>query len=146
MTLFKKIFIFGFSSISIVFSQNEILKISFFELAEYAEQKSISFQQLKEELNREEFHRKQDLSWTNPALDYSQERINNETEHSITLNKQIEFPWVYVLRKKRRDAQLSAAQSNFILQKNQFITVVKSDYCKIKMMEIQVVVVIIEVM
>ena len=137
MTLIIRVFIYVFCILSSAFTQNELLRISFNEMVEMANKNSISIQQLKEEQKQSEYQVKKELSWTNPALDYSREIVNNESEHSITLTKQIEFPWIYSLRKQRVKNQLESIQLRSIDKKNQFYAAIKSKYCTLKLTEKQ---------
>lgn len=132
----KRSIVFGLLITSSVVSQNETVTLTFDELNKFAAQHSPSMQIIEKTYSLTNTDQKIDLQWANPDISYSQE-FATELEHYITLNKQIEVPWVYSERRKGWDAQLKSAEYKKDVQIRHLITELKSGYIEIKLLGLQ---------
>ncbi|MBN4081053.1 TolC family protein [Caldithrix abyssi] len=120
--------------ISSAVSQNETVTITFDELIEFATRHSPSMQIIEGTYGLTYKDQKIDLQWENPDFSYSQEFATEELEHYITLEKQIEVPWVYSERRRGWDAQLESAGYEKEAQIRRFISDLKSGYIELKLL------------
>ena len=129
----KRSILFGLLITSSAFSQNETVTLTFDELIEFATRHSPSVQIIERTYSLTNTDQKIDLQWANPNISYSQEFVA-ELEHYITLDKQIEVPWVYSERRRGWDAQLESAGYEKEAQIRRFISDLKSGYIELKLL------------
>ena len=138
MSFYNKRSIFlGLLMISTAVSQNETVSITFDELIEFAARQSPSIQILNRKYGLTKTEQNIDLQWANPDFNYSQEFSDKQLEHFLTLNKQIEMPWVYSERQRGWDAQLESAGYKKEEQIRRFISDLKRGYIELKLLETQ---------
>jgi len=133
----KKSILFGLLVISSAVSQNEMVTIAFNELIEFSTRHSPSVQIIKGTYGLTNTDQKIDLQWANPDFSYSQEFASEQLEYYLTLNKQIELPWVYSERRRGWDVQLESAGYKREAQIRRFISDLKSGYIELKLLGIQ---------
>ncbi|MCH8010346.1 MAG: TolC family protein [Candidatus Marinimicrobia bacterium] len=128
---------FGLLMISTAVSQNETVSITFDKLIEFATRQSTSIQIMERTYSLTKTEQNIDLQWANPDFNYSQEFVDTQLEHYLTLNKQIEMPWVYSERQRSWDAQLESAGYKKEEQIRRFISDLKSGYIELKLLGTQ---------
>ncbi len=133
----KRSVIVGLFTLFYAFSQDESLVVTFGELEDLAIRHSPSIRIIEGDYSLTETARKIDLQWQNPGFTYSQEMADNQLEQYMTLNKEIELPWVYKERQRSWDARLDAAGYEKASLFRQFISRVKSGYCELKLLNMQ---------
>lgn len=133
----KRSILYGLFMISLAVSQNEPGTLAFDELIEFAIQHSSSMQIIERTYSHNETERNIALQWSNPEISYSQEFASEQLEHYITLNKQIEVPWVYSERIRGWDAQLESAVYEKEAKIRRLISDLKSEYIELKLLGMQ---------
>ena len=117
-------------------SQDERVSLKFDELVEFAVARSVVVQIIEGTYDLTRTERDQELQWTNPGFNYSQE-VADVREQYMILSKQIEMPWVYARRHRNWEFQLQAAEYKKQAQIRRLMTELKSGYIEIKLLGTQ---------
>jgi outer membrane protein TolC len=135
-TVFFTLLLFGLP----VFSQQVL--ISFGELNRFAIMRSPEIRIIEENYNLNKIESKMDLQLSNPEINYSQEYVKSlsakQQDDFLILNKQLELPWIYLLRRQSWNFMLKVFEYQKEEKIRNFIGEIKTGYIQIKILEEQV--------
>ena len=124
-----------------VFSQVKTIAISFEDIPEFAMQNSPALQMIEQKYDLNKLESRTDLQWSNPALHYSLEFVEdnfaNQKDEYLYLSKQIEMPWVNLLRRQSWNMKNKAYEfeKDHLIRK--LLAEFKSRYVEIKLLDSQ---------
>ena len=124
-----------------VFSQVKTIAISFDDIPEFAMQNSPALQMIEQKYDLNKLESRADLQWSNPALHYSlefvEDNLTNQKDEYLYISKQIEMPWVNLLRRQSWNMKNKAYEfeKDHLIRK--LLAEFKSRYVEIKLLDSQ---------
>lgn len=113
------------------------LSIAFEGLVDFAVNRSAEARLIETSYDLARTKSNLDMQWTNPNISYSQEYAGGDREHYLTLDKRIEMPWVYSLRRKGWKIKAKAAEFEKQARLREYFQQIKSTYVELKLLERQ---------
>jgi outer membrane protein TolC len=122
-------------------SQEQRHALKFSELESFLKINSPQALLLQQDLQRTERDRDIDLQWSNPEIGFEMENVSDGTdritEKTVSLEKNIEFPWIQAKRRQIWRAKVQSANSLYQEQWRAFVADMRSGYVELDALDKQ---------
>jgi outer membrane protein TolC len=124
-----------------VLSQEQRLTIGLSELESFLKVNSPQAKLFQQDLQQIKKDSEIDLQWSNPEIDVEIENLSDgtdhETEKTLTLQKNIEFPWIQTKRRQHWRANMQSSHSEYRGRWRAFIAKMRSGYMELGVLDKQ---------